>query len=373
MKKRIGIDCHVFDGIYQGSRTHIVELLSRAISLSENIEYFLFLENIRLLKEVSQVFRMSHVNMVYMPAMHPLKRLGVVLPHLQRKYLLDLFHAQYIIPIINYVPCITTIHDILFETHPQYFTYWFNLRSKVLVKSSARRSSHIITVSEYTKRELINLYHIDSDKITVSHNGVNTTIYCPGTDQVEVVKKRGLLSKRYILSVGRLEPRKNHISLLKAYARLGSKAPPLVIVGQRDFMFKGIYDTVNSLKLTEKIVFLDDVSSKELPALYRHATLFVYPSWAEGFGIPPLEAMASGVPVICSNTTACPEIVGEAAILVDPNDCNDMARSMKMVIDDVMLQRRMSERGRIRSMLYTWDAAAQRTLDAYRIALERYM
>jgi len=369
MKPRIGIDFHVFDGKYQGSRTHLIEILTRVVRSASDIDFYIFLDNINTLITQYPIFTSKNVKLIQMPYTNSVKRLCYVLPILQKEYSLDLLHSQYIMPIPSLSPSVVTIHDILFESHPQYFKHFFRYRSQLLVKLSAKRSSHIFTVSEFCKNELVTRYQIEPKKITVIYNGVDRTKFYPGTSEIEIVEKRGLKSEGYILSVGRLEPRKNYDNLFAAYAALGLWAPPLVIIGQRDFGYQNALDLISKLNINVKII--EDISDNELPAIYRHAKLFVYPSYAEGFGIPPLEAMASGVPVICSNTTAIPEVTGDAAYTVNPSYPQQITKAMHEILSNMSLQLNMSQAGLAQANKYTWEVAADATLKGYSYALNQ--
>lgn len=365
MKKHIGIDVHVVDGIFQGSRTHVLELFSRVIAISPEVEFFLFLDKSERLKKFSSAFTSPNVHFVHMPPANPVKRLCWQLPLLQRRYALDLLHTQYIMPFPSLSQCIVTIHDILFETHPKYFTQMFRLRSKVLMRLSAFSAAHIFTVSEYSKKEIMSNYGVKPERVSVIHNAVDTKKFFPGDAGRQIIEKRGLFSREYLLSVGRLEPRKNHISLLKAYAKLEDIAPPLVIIGQRHFGFNKLFEMRDALGLKNRVRFLEDVSDDELPAIYRHAKLFVYSAVAEGFGIPILEAMASGVPVISSNTTSMLEVAGDAAILVDPSDVASLETGIKRVLNDESLQHVLAEKGLANSASFRWDISAAKVREIY--------
>ncbi len=359
MNRRIGIDFHIVNGIYHGARSHILQLFSRVIEISPDIEFFLFLDSPDTLQNYSAAFTKANVHLIRMPHSNPIKRLCWHLPVLQKKYTLDLFHSQYIIPLPSYVPCIVTIHDILFEKYPQYFPSIFRLRSKLLMRLSARRAMHVFTVSEYSKREIVANYKIDQDKVTVIHNGVDTTKFYPGTSGKEIVKKRNLTSGGYILSVGRLEPRKNYSTLIRAYANFSGITLPLVIIGQRHFGFKDIFDLINRLGLGNKIIILENVGDEELPAIYRHARLFVYPTYAEGFGMPLLEAMASGLPIISSNRTSIPEVVGQAGILIDPGNVDELTSVMRRVLSDAELHMKIKQDALSRVTSFQWQISAK--------------
>jgi glycosyltransferase involved in cell wall biosynthesis len=366
---RIGIDLHVVDGIYQGSRTHVLELFSRVVSRCPEFEFFLFADGIDAIRKFSPRFQLPNVHFVRMPESNPVKRLGWQLPRLQKEHRLDLLHCQYIAPPVLSCRSLVTIHDILFESHPQYFSRLFTLRSRLLVRLSASRAAHIFTVSNFSRGQIEKLYKIHSDSITVIPNGVDMDRFHPGEDGAELTEHLGLQSKNYILTVGRLEPRKNHIGLLKSYALLHNPKPPLVVVGQKHFGFDEMLRYVTESGIEKSVRFLEHVDDEALPALYRHARLFVYPTWAEGFGMPVLEAMASGVPVISSDNTSLPEVVGEAGVLVKAGDIQALASHMQQLLDNPALAERLSRNAQEQAKLFTWERAADRVGDVYRQVL----
>ena len=176
----------------------------------------------------------------------------------------------------------------------------------------------------------------------------------------------GATPGEYLITVGRLEPRKNHLNLVRAYAQMAEPRPPLLIVGQRDFEHDDAFAEVAALGLQEQVRFLERVSDAELPALVRHARVFVYPSFAEGFGMPVLEAMASGVAVVTSNTTALAEVAEGAALTVDPNDPKAIAGAIERLLFDGALRRRLSAAGLEIAAKHRWDTSAKALLAAYR-------
>ncbi|CAN4273137.1 RfaG Glycosyltransferase [Methylophilaceae bacterium] len=363
--RRVGIDFHVVDGIYQGSRTHVLELFSEVIRISPDIYFVLFLENIDLLREFSPIFSAKNVELVRMPHANPIKRLCWQLPLLQRKYRLNILHTQYILPIPCFSAGMVTIHDILFETHPQYFSIFFRLRSTILMRLSAWRASHVFTVSEFCRQAMLSRYRIAPEKISVIHNGVDESRFYAGEKGKDVIEKRGLTTKGYLLTVGRLEPRKNHVTLLRVYATLKKPTLPLVIIGQPHFGFDEVFQVIRELNLEERVHILSNVKDDELPAFYRHAQLFIYPTWAEGFGMPPLEAMASGVPVISSDSTSIPEVTGEAAVLVSPSDINALANAMELLLSDQARYSKMQQLGFQQVKTFQWDAVAEKVKAVY--------
>lgn len=364
---RVGVDCHVVDGKFQGSRTHVIELFSRVITAAPEIEFVLYLDQPERLTSLSPAFAAPNVHVVRMPAAGALKRSYWDLPSLSRKYGLDVLHTQYILPAPVECKRVVTIHDILCESYPEYFSNVFIARSKLLWRAAARRADHVFTVSEFSRNDICDRYGISRDRISVIYNGVDYQRFSlPGTEDGKILSRRHLVKNNYILSVGRLEPRKNHVTLLEAYAALDGDAPLLVIVGQRDFRFDGIFETCQRLKLGNRIRIIEDVSDYELPALYRGASVFAYPAVVEGFGIPVVEAMAAGVPVVTSDRGALPEITGkESALLVDPLGVDELAFALERVLSDTSLQSRLVRAGRERARRFTWEEPALSVRSSY--------
>jgi glycosyltransferase involved in cell wall biosynthesis len=362
--KRVGIDFHVADGIFQGSRSHVIEIFARVFRRCPDIEFYLFLEQVELLSELSSDFLLPNVNLVRMVHANPIKRLCMQLPVLQKRFELDLLHTQYISPVPSFCKTVITLHDILFESHPQYFSPLFTLRSKLLMRTSAARATHIFTVSEYSKKEISSRYKVHSENITVIHNGADQRRFYPGADGVQVIEDKGLRSKQYILTVGRLEPRKNHISLINAYAQLDTDMP-LVIIGQRHFGYQQIEMRISELGLAGRVHIFESISDADLASFYRHASFFVYPTWAEGFGMPVIEAMASGVPVITSNTTSLLEIAGDAAILIAPDDVPGLRNAMARLFGNDELVQELVEQGRVRAKYFGWNQSAEKVRLVY--------
>ncbi len=200
------------------------------------------------------------------------------------------------------------------------------------MRRSARTAALVCTVSHYSLAEIAAAYGLAPDKLLLTPNGVDTQRFHPQTKEEEPLPS-GLRASEYILTVGRLEPRKNHLRLLEAYVQLSQPRAPLVIVGKRDFGFNAFLERLRQLGLADDVRVLEDVDDQMLPTLYRNARLFIYASMAEGFGMPVLEAMASGIPVITSNTTSLPEVAGlppdDAALLCDPADAGSICAALR--------------------------------------------
>jgi glycosyltransferase involved in cell wall biosynthesis len=358
-RPRLGVDFHTWDGIFQGSRSHILGLYREAIRLAPDIDFVFLLDGVDSLRDAHAEFGAPNVELVRMPHQRAPIRLGVQLPWLQWKHRIDLLHMQYRLPFVRTGACACTIHDLLFETHPQFFPRGFVLQSKLTFRHAARRAKLLFAVSQFSKGEIARLYGVPADDIAITYNGVDPQRFKPGPEGADAVRELGLEPGGYLLTVGRLEPRKNHETLIHAYAELGADAPPLVIVGQRDFSYAQIDRAVVAHGLQQRVRFLSSVGDQALPAVMRHAMAFAYPAFAEGFGMPVAEAMASGVPVITSDTTSLPEVGGAAALYADPNSSAELAAALRQVIGDAGLRERMREQGLAQVRKFDWQQSAQ--------------
>lgn len=361
----VGLDMHVLDGIYQGSRTYMLEIFSRVIPKCPNIKFYIFCSDEESLLHLSPSF--SNHNVVLVPGIskNPFFRLLWQLPYFQFKYSLNYFHAQYILPFFMHCKGVVSLHDILFESHPQYFSKVFILRSKIFMRWSASRAQKIFTISSFSKNEICARYKVKPDKIDLVYCGVSTSKYSPGADGLNYLDKRGLSSKGYILSVGRLDPRKNLINMIRAYSMTSMKYP-IVIVGQEGLGVNELYRMIDELDIRNKVFFIKDAEDSELAALYKHSACFIFPSFAEGFGLPILEAMASGTPVITSNTTSLPEVAGDAAILVDPKNVENISKSIDKVLNSEKIASNLVKKGFMQVEKFSWEASSIKVSEFYK-------
>jgi len=283
----------------------------------------------------------------------------------------DLVHLpSTIIPPILPCPAVVTVHDLAWVRYPETYTPADLAMQRHAVLAASERAAHIMTVSESTARDLRKYYQKSESKITVTPLGVSPH-FSPEGRQLSPDAFPGAerLGKGYVLYTGGIQPRKNLLRLLAAYAKVLAEgpAPPLVLAGGRCPHADELRTAARKLGVERCLIFLGYVPQGRLPALYRSATVFVYPSLYEGFGLPVLEAMASGVPVVTSSTSAMPEVADEAALLVDPESVDRLAWGISLLLGDRDLRRTMVQKGLARSREFTWERTARMTVEVYRL------
>ena len=288
------------------------------------------------------------------------------LPFYIKQNSFDLFHSpNYVLPLFLKSPSVITVHDLITFNFPRLCQRESVLYFRLFLPRSIKKADKIITVSEKTKNDIINRFKVPEDKISIIHLGLSTVFR--RTRNTNLLLKYGITNK-YILFVGNIEPKKNLVRLLKAYYEVvctKNITHQLVIAGKKAWKYKEVFRTVHSLKLQNKVIFTGYFPEKDLPALYSMADLFVFPSIYEGFGIPPLEAMACEIPVLASNTGALPEITGGNCLMVDPYNVNDIADGIHHLLTNENLRKEYIKKGKKWVEQYTWDRAARMTIEVY--------
>lgn len=282
----------------------------------------------------------------------------------------DLFHApDYTLPPVRRAASIVTVHDLSFLLYPECAEQGLRAYLERAVLSSVSRADFVVVDSQSTRNDLVCLLDVAPTKVEVVYPGVDERFRpLDGDPTLAEVKARWQLDRPFILNVGTLEPRKNQARLIQAYALLKERTSlthQLVIAGGRGWLYEDIFRRVNELGLKQDIRFLGYTTEEDLPALYNLADLFVFPSLYEGFGLPPLEAMACGTPVVSSNSSSLPEVVGDAAIQVRPVDADALATTLEQVLGNDSLRQELRAKGLERAKLFTWEAAARRLLSIY--------
>ncbi len=287
----------------------------------------------------------------------------------------DLLHVQYFVPPASRSPVVLTVHDISFAVHPEFFIRKDRLLLNALVPWSLRRADRIITDAEFTKREMVRVHGLDPERIEVIPLAADPR-YRPLDKEHcrKVIAERHDTADGFMLYVGTLQPRKNVATLIHAYTMFRKRTGlphKLVIVGKPKYKFKSVLDAIHESGFESDIVFTGFVDDDDLPVYYNAADVFVFPSLYEGFGLPPLEAMACGTPVIAANSSCIPEVVGDAAILADPGDPGDFCDAMTRVLGDPRKVTEMQTKGTARAKQFSWDRTARETIKVYRDVLKR--
>lgn len=282
----------------------------------------------------------------------------------------DVYHEP------NYVPrpfrgaTVVNIFDMSYVLFPQYHP-WKRVQMLRFFEKRMRSADRIITASQSAKREIVSLLKVPEDKIVVTPLGVSSGFGPIQENRAlfQTIRKRYNLPEQFLLYVGTIEPRKNLERLIEAFGmakeRIGKIAIGLVLAGGKGWLNDPIYSRVRELNLLDDVTFTGYVLEEDLPILYNMALAFVYPSLYEGFGLPPLEAMACGVPVITSNVSSLPEVVGDAGILIDPCNVDELSDAILRVVLSTELRKSLSDKGIKQASLFTWEKCAGETLTVY--------
>jgi glycosyltransferase involved in cell wall biosynthesis len=275
-----------------------------------------------------------------------------------------LYSPDFVLPPALGARTLLTVHDLSFVRCPKTADPRLHRYLNVAVPRSVARADHILADSENTAQDLATLWNVPSDKVSVLYPGVGSQ-FSPVADaaKLESVRRRYSLPQHFIFTVGTLQPRKNYGRLIEAFGQLLSttndRSLRLVVAGDKGWLYDSIFGSARRLGLQKEVVFAGYVDDNDLPALYSLAELFVFPSLYEGFGLPVLEAMACGTPVICSETSSLPEVAGDAALMLNPLDVDGWAQAMEQVLNDGGLRQRMVARGMVRARSFSWERAAR--------------
>ena len=370
-KPRVGLNAHLLslDANYRGAGVshYIYNLLLHLPQAANDLSYLVFSGDDRA------HFTGWDARVSPWPTPRPPARIlweQVVQPWSAWREKLNLLHVPvYVGPWVAPCPLVVTIHDLSFYLCPELLRPANRHYLQRMTRHTVERAAGVIAVSASTRSDLARVLGLPPERVTVIPNGVGEEMR-PVHDPAVLADWRGRrgLPERMILFLGTLEPRKNITTLLEAYALLRREADfahRLVIVGGKGWYYDRIYTVVERLGLREEVLFPGFVPQEELPLWYGAADLFVYPSLYEGFGLPPLEAMACGTPVVVADIPSLTEVVGDAALTVDPHDARALASAMSRVLGDPLLQRTLRERGLVRARRYSWRATALQTAALY--------
>ena len=351
-----------------GIGTYIRNLLRQLARIDRDTEYVLLCReaDLGVAAQLGPNFRS-----VREPSPNYSLREQIHVPWVLRRERPDVYHApHYVLPIGVRCRSVVTIHDCIHLMFPQYLpnraAYAY---AQASMWTASHRSDRILTVSEASKRDILHLFNVRPEKIVVVYNAIDEHFRTePSEEHVARVRERYQLDHKFVLYVGNIKPHKNLVRLIEAFSQLRRDHDDLklLIIGDEISKLPALRRAVHSLKLHKHVRFLGYLHDDTLSVLYRLASVFVFPSLYEGFGLPPLEAMASGTPVVTSNISSLPEVTGDAAVLVDPYDVDSIVDGMRRVLDDPALAAELSRRGLIRAREFSWERSVEKTLAVYR-------
>ncbi len=383
---RIGIDATALPVRPVGAGNYIIQLI-RAISRNylvnepipngnqqKGLEFVIFVQRSRL--ELLKVEETPNLHLIAIPDLSPFMRLlweQISFPVLAKNQHLDLLHSlHYSMPLAYPGRKVVTFHDMTFFLFPHHHTLPKRFFFRFFIRTSSRKAVALIADSESTRQDAIRLVGALPGKIYTVPLGV-TQEFRPIRDKVilQQARQKYQLPEHFLLYVGTIEPRKNLSTLLQAYASVASQMPDhrLVIVGPKGWMVENIIQQTGQFNISDKVHFTGYVEQDDLPVIYNLADVFIYPSVYEGFGLPVLEAMACGTPVISSNVSSMPEIVGNAGVLIAPNNSQALAQSLLELINDPVARQRLSIKGQERAATFSWESTAEKTIAVYRHVL----
>ncbi|HEX6893638.1 MAG TPA: glycosyltransferase family 1 protein, partial [Bryobacteraceae bacterium] len=348
---RFSVDAHAIGQHLTGNETYIRNILRGFAALDQDADFVTYLSRRPATGDLPDRFRQQFVSV------NPFIRLGFDIPRRLRQERPNLLHVQYTAPLFCSVPVVVSVHDVSFLEHPEYFTRFRTMQLRCTVRRTVKMAARVLTVTEFSKRSIQAAYGVPEEKITVLPNGVSGD-FRPIAREVaqRVVRPSVGIEAPFVLTVGDLQPRKNHLGLIRAFEQMIAAHPQLphhlVIVGKDTWHSASIRSAAQRSSVASRIHFTGFVADQELRHLYSACDLFVYPSFYEGFGLPILEAMASGRAVACSNTSGMPEVADSAALLFDPHSESDMVLAMRDLLLNPDLRLRMERLGVQRAAMF---------------------
>lgn len=368
------------DAHYSGVSEYTYNLVKEILKLDKNNQYKLFYNSGRDVSKRIPIFKSENIevvstrypNKIYNYLMHKIMHY----PKVDQQFDFDLFFMPHInfISLSGSCKSILTIHDLSFLRYREFFSIRKNIWHKMInVKKLLKRFNKIIAVSENTKNDIVELCNIKEEKIKVIYSGIGKQYKMIDSKDAKLlaVKDKYKLPDKSILYLGNLEPRKNIEGIIESYIKLRDqntdlKEVKLVLAGAKGWKANNIFKLWQESKYKDDIMFLGYVESADKAYLYNLASLFIYPSFYEGFGFPPLEAMACGTPVVTSFVSSLPEVVGDSAIMVDPYNISEIAKAMEQVLTNRDLQTSLIKKGLARARQFSWEKAGKEYLEVFR-------
>jgi len=400
---RIGIDCRTIlnpgYGEHAGVGHYTYYLISNLLDIDKKNHYVLFFDNLLSKSAADELIRgRANAEIKFFPFHRYKHYLPFAFSHLLiaatlEREKLDLFHSPaYVLPLTYKGKSVVTVHDLAIYKHPEWFPSKFlvgqKFSTKTLVPQSLKKAKKIIAVSKHTKKDIQEIFKIKGEKIEVIYEGVEFWNLSSKTEGVcglegkicfEDMSAKYGLKDNYVLFLGTIEPRKNLVALIKAFYNLIDKAPAfrgkyqLVLAGARGWKYEGVFREIEKccekLNMGNAIKYIGYIPAREKLALMKYAACFVFPSLYEGFGLPVLEALSLGVPTITSDISSLPEVGGDAVVLVDPAEINEISKALAEVLTDKKLRDNLSRKGIVQAKKFSWKKCAKETLEIYKTAV----
>jgi len=368
---KIGIDARFYGPIGKGLGRYTQKLIENLEITDHQNEYYIFLkkENWDHYKPKNSNFKKVLANWRWYTLAEQ-----IFMPIKINKTKIDLMHFPHFnVPMFYSGNFVVTIHDLILTQYPTQRAstlgpILYKLKHaaySMVIKSAVRKAKKIITVSEYTKIELVKHFKVNSEKISVTYEAVDYIEHTDGNSQ-DILIKYGI-KKPYLLYVGNAYPHKNLELMLKVFSEVKKAKPDysLVLVGKEDYFFSRLKAIAKEMDIATHVVFPGFVADQDLPIVYKQADLYVFPSLCEGFGLPALEAFSYGLPVVASNSSCLPEILGQAAYYFDPNSTDQIKQAIITLLDDQKLRQKLINVGHERIKQFSWQKMAETTLDIY--------
>ncbi|MBS1857912.1 MAG: glycosyltransferase family 4 protein [Acidobacteria bacterium] len=368
---RFAVDAHAIGRHLTGNEVYVRSLLNALAPQLQSDELIAYVSADSVAASLPANIQTRRV------ATNPFLRLGFELGMRCRQDRPDLLHVQYTAPLGCPVPVVVSVHDVSFLEHPEYFTRDRAVQLQFTVRRTVHRAARILTGSEFSKSSILKVYgDLDEDKVVVVPNAAAGE-FRPIAREIATaaVRDRFRIHAPFVLSVGDLQPRKNQIGLIRAFARLLRACPQLkqnlVMAGKETWFAEQVHRAARESGVADRIQFCGFVSDDDLLHLYNACDVFAFPTFYEGFGLPALEAMACGRSVVCSHTSALPEVVDGAAILFDPYALDEISRALADLLLDAELRARMERLGLQRAAHFSWQKTADRTRAVFHDVLEK--
>ncbi len=355
---KIGIDAHSITEQHTGVATYVTNLINSLATTHPDAPVTLYV-NSPSLTDVK-------FSTTYIPKRPMWTSFWLPLHFLTHSKPDVMLYPAHVVPFYSPMKTVVTVHDLAFERFPDHFTSYYLFRLKLTTRHAVTRADHVIAVSQATKNDLIELYNVNPEKITMIYHGFNRSHFrLASKSAIEQVKQKYNLNRPYLLAVGTLQKRKNHIGLIEALKILRDNGNDidLVVSGTKGWLYDEIFERVHELKLEDYVRFIGYADYNDLPALYSGAEAAGLVSLYEGFGLPVLEALACQTPVVVSNNSSLPEVGGDAVITVDPLNHDEIAKAFESILTDTAIKTELLKAAPAQCAKFSWEKTAQETFD----------